>query len=56
MTVLPLQMETELVTQLDNARERLGLPSRMALFRSALHAYLDGQGEAEVATLSASEA
>ena len=53
--VLPLRMETELVTQLDNARERLGLKSRMELFRRALHAYLDGQGEGEVAALFATE-
>ena len=49
-------METELVEQLDNARERMGLKSRMDLFRAALHAYLDGQGEGEVAALFAPEA
>ena len=54
--VLPLRMETELVTQLDNARKRLGLKSRMELFRSALHAYLDAQGEGKVAALFAPDA
>ena len=46
---------TELVTQLDNARERMGLKSRMELFRNALHTYFDGQGEGEVAALFAPE-
>ena len=32
---------------------RLGLKSRMELFREALHAYLDGVGETEVAALFA---
>ena len=54
--VLPLRMEADLVTQLDEARERLGLKSRMELFRRSLHTYLDGAGEAEVAALFAPEA
>ena len=49
--VLPLRMEASLVTQLDGARERLGLKTRMELFRRALAAYLGEQGEAEVAAL-----
>ena len=53
--VLPLRMETEVVTQLDHAWKRLGLKSRMAFFRAALYAYLDGQGEGEVAALFAPE-
>jgi hypothetical protein len=53
--VLPLRMEAELVNRLDEARERLGLKSRMDLFRRALHAFLGGQGEAEVAALFAPE-
>ena len=51
--VLPLRMETELVEQLDQARERLGLKSRMELFRRALNTFLDQQGEADVAALFA---
>lgn len=54
--VLPLRMDAELVTQLDEARERLGLPSRMDLLRRAIHTYLDSQGEAEVAALFATDA
>ena len=49
--VLPLRMEAELVEQLDEARERLGLPSRMELFRRSLHAYLLEAGEVRVAEL-----
>ena len=51
--VLPLRMEADLVAQLDEARERLGLRTRMDLFRRALAAYLGEQGEAEVAALFA---
>ena len=51
--VLPLRMDAELVTQLDEARERLGLQSRMDLLRRAIHAFLDEHGEAEVAALFA---
>lgn len=54
--VLPLRMETDLVTQLDEARERLGLGSRMDLFRRSLHAYLLEAGEVRVAELFAHEA
>lgn len=54
--VLPLRMEADLVTRLDEARERLGLKSRMELFRRALHAFLGEQGEAEIAALFAAEA
>ena len=51
--VLPLRLDAELVTRLDEARERLGLPSRMDLFRRSLHAYLLEAGETEVAALFA---
>lgn len=51
--VLPLRMETELVEQLDGARERLRLKSRMDLFRRALHAFLLEAGEVRVAELFA---
>ncbi len=51
--VLPLRMETELVEQLDQARERLGLKSRMELFRRSLHAFLLEAGEVRVAELFA---
>lgn len=54
--VLPLRMETDLVTQLDEARERMGLGSRMELFRLSLHAYLQDAGETQVAELFAPEA
>ena len=51
--VLPLRMEAETVTKLDEARARLGLKSRMELIREALQAYLDQAGEREVAALFA---
>ena len=51
--VLPLRMEAEVVARLDEARSRLGLPSRMALFRQSLHEYLTRAGEHEVARLFA---
>jgi hypothetical protein len=54
--VLPLRMESSLVEQLDEARERLGLRSRMALFRAALQSYLTAAGEHDVAALFAAEA
>ena len=54
--VLPLRMEAELVAQLDEARERLGLKSRMDLFRRSLHAYLLEAGEVRVAEMFAAEA
>ena len=51
--VLPLRMEAELVKQIDEARERLGLQSRMELFRLSLHTYLLEAGEVRVAELFA---
>jgi hypothetical protein len=54
--VLPLRMEAELVAQLDEARERLGLKSRMELFRRSLHAFLLEAGEVRVAEMFAPEA
>jgi len=51
--VLPLRMEAELVEQLDEARKRLGLPSRMDLFRRSLHAFLLEAGEVRVAEMFA---
>ena len=54
--VLPLRMEADLVTQLDEARERLGLKSRMELMRRSLHAFLLEAGEVRVAELFAPEA
>ena len=54
--VLPLRMEAELVAQLDEARERLGLKSRMELFRRSLHAFLLEAGEVRLAELFATEA
>lgn len=49
--ILPLRMPCETVEALDHARERLGLKSRMALFRHALRHYLDHAGEKDVAVL-----
>ena len=54
--VLPLRMEADLVTQLDEARERLGLKNRMDLFRRSLHAYLLDAGEVRVAEMFAADA
>ena len=51
--VLPLRMEADLVEQLDGARERLRLKSRMDLFRRALHAFLLEADEVRVAELFA---
>ncbi len=49
--VIPLRMETEVVAQIDAARERLDLPNRTALIRRALMLYLAKAGENEVAAL-----
>jgi hypothetical protein len=49
--VLPFRVETRVVACLDEARERLGLGSRTELLRRALHDYLSGAGEREVAEL-----
>ena len=51
--MLPLRMETEVVEQLDNAWKRLGLKSRMELFRLSLHAFLFEAGEVRVAEMLA---
>ena len=53
--VLPLRMEATLVEQLDAARKRQGLRSRMDLIRRALQAFLAAAGETEVAALLATE-
>ncbi|MBM3270620.1 MAG: hypothetical protein FJZ01_23545 [Candidatus Sericytochromatia bacterium] len=47
--VLPLRMESGLVDRLDEAWQRLGLRSRMDLFRAALRTYFASVGEADVA-------
>ncbi|MBU1242938.1 ribbon-helix-helix domain-containing protein [Myxococcota bacterium] len=49
--VIPLRMETEIVDQIDAARERLELPSRTTLIRRALMLYLAKAGENDVAAL-----
>jgi hypothetical protein len=49
--VLPVRFPLDAVEQLDAARERLGLPSRMALFRRALRSFFFAHGEAAVARL-----
>jgi len=51
--VIPLRMETEVVDQIDAARERLEIPSRTALIRCALMVYLARAGENDVAALLA---
>lgn len=51
--VLPLRMEANVVASLDDAWRRLGLKSRMELFRRSLHAYLDNAGEHDAAALLA---
>ena len=53
--VLPLRMEAALVEQLDAARKRQGLRSRMHLIRCALYRFMVDAGETEVAVLLASE-
>ena len=54
--VLPLRMEADLVAKLDEARERLGLKSRMELLRRSIHLFLAREGEADVAALFAPKA
>jgi hypothetical protein len=49
--VLPLRMRASVVARLDEARRRLGLPSRAELFRRALHRYFVESGERDVAAL-----
>ena len=56
MKVLPLRMEAEIVARLDEARERLGLKTRMDLFRQSLADYLTAAGEHEVAQLFTEQA
>lgn len=47
--ILPVRIEADLARRLDGARERLGLKSRMDLFRRALAAYLANAGETDLA-------
>ena len=54
--ILPLRMEADHVIRLDQAWQRLGLKSRMDLFRQSLHIYLAQHGEHDVAALFAPEA
>jgi len=49
--ILPMRMDAAIVDRLDEAWKRQGLHSRMDLFRKALHDYLTGVGETEVAAL-----
>jgi hypothetical protein len=56
MKVLPLRMEADVVARLDEARERLGLKTRMDLFRKSLADYLTAAGEHDVAQLFADQA
>lgn len=54
--VLPLRMGSSLVDRLDEVWPRLGLHSRMDLFRSALRAYFESIGERDLADLLAPDA
>ena len=56
MKVLPLRIEAEIVARLDEARERLGLKTRMDLFRKSLADYLTAAGEHDVAQLFTEQA
>jgi hypothetical protein len=56
MKVLPLRMEADVVARLDEARERLGLKTRMDLFRKSLADYLAAAGEHDVAQLFTDQA
>jgi hypothetical protein len=56
MKGLPLRMEAEVVARLDEARARLGLKTRMDLFRKSLADYLTAAGEHEVAQLFTEQA
>lgn len=56
LQVLPLRMESNVVSQLDEAWRRLGLRSRMDLFRVSLRTYLTSVGESAVANLVAADA
>jgi hypothetical protein len=49
-------MEAEVVARLDEARDRLGLKTRMDRFRKSLADYLTAAGEHEVAQLFAEQA
>ena len=51
--VLPRRMDEAQVAELDQARKRLSLPSRMELFRRSLHAFLLEAGEVRAAELFA---
>ena len=51
--VLPFRMDRETVAKLDEAWKRLGLKSRVATFRQALHVFLAQHDEDEVASLFA---
>ena len=55
MKVLPLRMEAEIVARVDEARERLGLKTRMDLFRKSLADYLTAAGEHEWALRAAEQ-
>jgi hypothetical protein len=56
MKVLPLRMEANVVARLDEARERLGMKTRMDLFRRSVSDYLARAGEHDVARLFADQA
>ena len=51
MKVVPVRLHVDIIAQLDAARLRLGLRSRMDLFRRSLAGYLEACGEHEVAQL-----
>jgi hypothetical protein len=53
--ILPFRMEADVVDRLDAARERMGLRSRMDLFRKAIASYLSKMGESELAAIMDSQ-
>ncbi len=51
--VVPLRLEVKVVKAIDEARERLGMKSRVELVRKALGAHLGREWETKVAGLDA---
>ena len=56
MKVVSFRLPAAAVPSLDEAWRRLGIKSRTVFFRVAVHAYLDGAGERDVAALFAADA
>ena len=56
MKVVPFRLPAAAVPSLDEAWRRLGIKSRTEFFRRAVHSFLDGAGERDVAALFAADA